>query len=256
MNTPKLRDTCSGKDLGYVNREHYVYAQCPSCGKECWRQQKCVDKLCVKCSKIDQSIKAHNKLGLVYKRTNIGIRYQDACLKCGKTLWRRRQYLGHLCRNCSAILTGHRGINNNRWKGGKLLTRFGYIEVKAYPDNPYYPMANRHGYIPEHRLVIAQHLGRCLAKWEVVHHKNGIKTDNHLENLELVLQAKNVAYSLQTQTLVERVGELEKQVRLLKFQIKTLRQGNPELGNSLFPSVETLHETPHVGEEKVRAFQK
>jgi hypothetical protein len=76
-------------------------------------------------------------------------------------------------------------INNGKehhlWKGGKFVSDKGYIKV-------YDPRkANQKWrYVYEHRLVMEQYLGRKLKPNEDVHHKNGIKTDNRIENLQLI----------------------------------------------------------------------
>lgn len=64
------------------------------------------------------------------------------------------------------------------YKEGKTL-KGGYVMI-FLPENN---MADNHGYVAEHRLVAEQCLGRYLTSEEVVHHINGIKTDNRPENL-------------------------------------------------------------------------
>ena len=50
---------------------------------------------------------------------------------------------------------------------------------------PKHPMASKAGLVAEHRLVMAQAIGRMLLPTEVVHHKNRKHADNRLENLTL-----------------------------------------------------------------------
>lgn len=86
---------------------------------------------------------------------------------------------------------GRTGPKATNWRGGKYRSN-GYIQVKvsslpASEQILFASMASRndHNYIPEHRLVVARSLGRPLLPTEIVHHHNGVKDDNRLENLEL-----------------------------------------------------------------------
>lgn len=81
-----------------------------------------------------------------------------------------------------------RGLGGKR---GRVKSRGGVIRMNGYRgvgvslDDPMASMRNAVGYVLEHRLVMARHLGRPLFASETVHHINGDKVDNRLENLQL-----------------------------------------------------------------------
>lgn len=68
----------------------------------------------------------------------------------------------------------------------RWVTKWGYRHVYL----PSHPMANSAGAVYEHRLVMAEHLGRNLLPSESVHHVNGDRLDNRIENLELWSKAQ------------------------------------------------------------------
>lgn len=119
------------------------------------------------------------------------------CEACGTTFSRRTKS-GRLIapsrwakmRYCSECFPANRGGNNHsRWQGGDKVGQYvnpdGYVSVKLRPHHPFYAMANSAERVFEHRLVMAEFLGRPLTQHETVHHINGDRQDNRLENLQL-----------------------------------------------------------------------
>ncbi len=80
------------------------------------------------------------------------------------------------------------GVAQHRNRKTYRYNSKGYVYVYA-PDHPSVSgREEKHKYVLGHRLVMEQHLGRLLDSNEMVHHKNGVKNDNRIENLEIVLR--------------------------------------------------------------------
>ena len=73
------------------------------------------------------------------------------------------------------------GEGHINWKGGFYYDACGYKRI----------LVSKKTYRCEHVLVMEKHLGRKLAVGEIVHHKNGVRDDNRLENLELMSRSRH-----------------------------------------------------------------
>jgi hypothetical protein len=107
--------------------------------------------------------------------------YERRCLACGERFYARRSDKTRYCSTRCGLL----GERHPQWRGGKHSQK-GYILIRLVDDGHMAAsMRDKAGYVAEHRLVMAVALGRPLRDGEQVHHINGDKQDNRLENLEL-----------------------------------------------------------------------
>jgi len=67
-----------------------------------------------------------------------------------------------------------------RWNQGRMNTTEGYIKVRVGKEHP---LADPNGYALEH-LIVWLSAGQCFYDGDVLHHRNGDKTDNRIENLQ------------------------------------------------------------------------
>lgn len=129
-------------------------------------------------------------------------RRDHVCVVCSKTYSTDNPASQSCSPQCSGKL--RRGENHTRYKGGCVHPRSGYktISVKGKP-------------ILEHRYVMQQSIGRPLTSKEVVHHKDGNRLNNSIENLELLSSTAHHAevhrkyYQTPTHRQCSRCSELK-----------------------------------------------
>ena len=100
-----------------------------------------------------------------------------ACVDCGKERWVSfPHYRRGLCKRCKAcimlinreLLVHKGGEGHHNWRGGRFISKGqykGYVMVWVGSEDFFAPMRDKRHYVAEHRLVMAQHLGRCLQSW-------------------------------------------------------------------------------------------
>jgi len=73
------------------------------------------------------------------------------------------------------------------WNIEKIVKKgdYDYAVVKGHPN------ATKHGYVLHHRIIMENHLGRLLDASEIVHHVDGNKKNNCIDNLELTCQSEH-----------------------------------------------------------------
>ena len=96
------------------------------------------------------------------------------CIDCGVEFYVKPTRLERGVKYCSMDCRRRHAYT------GRFVRSDGYVAVRRGD-----------GFILEHRAIMEAHLGRSLETWEHVHHRNGVKSDNRLDNLEVLSVANH-----------------------------------------------------------------
>lgn len=180
--------------MGVYIMKHTVMLTCEQCKKEfkCILYQAATRRFCGRECYLDYC-RIHG-----YHGTKKAPLITKICEWCNKPFEIKKsdsftKYCSPSCREKGRRRT-HRNMTgdaSSQWKKGKWLAN-GYVMLSISglpPEDQKLAVNMKYSYlqhcVAEHRLIMAKYLGRSLKKGEIVHHRNGIKDDNRLENLEL-----------------------------------------------------------------------
>lgn len=166
-------------------------------------------KICETCGRVSKKLQrkvCYTCYDRMYRRDNpMSIK---VCISCGITC-QKRSGNKELCRSCyskdyekkperiekrkkvsAALRRSKKGLPEDailKPRPSKRSCGEGWINGNGYAllYKPLHPNAMKNGQICEHALIMSEMLGRPLKKFESVHHKNGIRDDNRIDNLEL-----------------------------------------------------------------------
>jgi len=170
-----------------------MIAECINCNKPFYKRPNAKHVSCsMKC-------RSKNKEWLKNRTGTNNWRHINApkanCLVCGKSSLAKRnpKYCSWKCRVRDPNWLEKISLKNHHsWKGGKIKTPYGYIMILKKD----HPRANNGGYVFEHILIMEKHLDKFIPINENVHHINGLKDDNRLENLEIMTRSEHRSHHM------------------------------------------------------------
>jgi hypothetical protein len=157
-----------------------VLFNCENCGKEVTKYRsnfiKSIHHYCGQKCATEYQVKSRKDKK---EKCNLDLKkFSKTCNFCREEFYSRnlkKKFCTDLCKDKSR-------------EGIARLSKFGYIQLSGYHTHP---MSNNNGVILEHRLVLSEYLGRMLNKNEIVHHINGNRQDNRIDNLELTTRSEH-----------------------------------------------------------------
>lgn len=156
------------------------------CQSQHWKESTAMclprvsDRVLPQNKSINSEILLSDMRGQGQKEKSKNVRHLKNIAKLGRAGWTEKSMKSY------AVSMG--GENNPAWKGGvTIFKKKGNYKNVRYVRCPkdYLAMARKDGYVMEHRLIMAQQVGRVVLRTEAVHHINHNPTDNRIENLML-----------------------------------------------------------------------